>query len=151
MNTLLESAPPRAAAGDCPISLPRDLRRDAQRMGWAAFTAHYGDTRTLRLGSWDASVARSDHFDYRATIGLGARIVSMQASALGPLAAATAMLHDLGASTEIIRVFQTRLDGQTVALVEAERDRRRHWGMGIDADPHRAGVAALVAATDKLL
>ncbi|WP_045821640.1 hypothetical protein [Williamsia herbipolensis] len=130
--------------------LPRALRASAETLDWRDFCAGHAVSGSIRLGTWSAVAAHDDLVDFRATLAVGDRICAVDATAVGPLGAATAMLHSLGVAIEITGLHQQSVCGDTVTFVECDIDGRRAWGMGIAADPALAGVGAMIAAANRL-
>ncbi|MGU3293037.1 hypothetical protein [Williamsia sp. M5A3_1d] len=139
------------ASSRLPTLLPRALRASAETLGWRDFCAAHAVAGPLRLGTWSAVAAHDDLIDFRATMAVGDRICAIDATAVGPLGAATAMVHSLGIAIEITGLRQQTVDGDTVTFVEGDIEGRRAWGMGIAPDPALARVAALIAAANRLL
>ena len=144
------------------MPLPSGLREDAEHMSWSTFINTYASsTGPLRLGHWEcidaarpATRLGPQPRNFRATLGFGDRIETATASASGPVAALTAMLHERGVPVEMLRFHQTRtgLDGQdTATFIRGSDGRHDAWGMGWSADPDESALRAVIACANLLL
>ncbi|OZD07275.1 2-isopropylmalate synthase [Rhodococcus sp. 06-235-1A] len=135
----------------CP--LPRTMC-DAitwRHMSWANFTERFSPTTgPLRLGSWTACRAPGGRTEFDATFGIGDTIITCAARAYGPIEALTSMLYDAGFRIEILSFHQQSIDSETATFVLAERDGRREWSMGMDADATLSSIKAVVAGANLL-
>jgi hypothetical protein len=143
-------------------ALPRGLREQADAMSWQNFVATYGQTAgPLRLGQWactDTERAgerparrlgpQARHF--RAMIAVGDRISTSTATASGPVAALTAMLHDRGFTLETLNFHQMHSAGHTATFVCGTDGTRAEWAMGWSADPTQSALRALIACVNRL-
>ncbi len=120
-------------------------------MTWQEFTELYADTGTIRLGSLSITPAPADMIECRATVAFADRIMSMSATATGPVGAMTSMLHDLGASVSIVSLHQRPTESGFAAFLLCERDDRQCWAYGDGATGDEANVNALIAGANRLL
>jgi hypothetical protein len=135
------------------ISLPRGLREDAATMSWSAFTATYAPTSgPLRLGRWECAdaVKGPQPRTFLATLALGDRIETATASATGPVAALTAMLHDHGVAVEMLRFHQLQSDDTTATFIQGTDGCRAEWAMGLSHDPTQSALSAIIACANRL-
>ncbi|MGJ0120123.1 hypothetical protein ACQ7HM_13050 [Williamsia sp. MIQD14] len=144
------STPFAPASSRFPTPLPRALRAAADTLDWRDFCAGRAVSGPIRLGTWSAVAAHDDLIAFRATMAVGDRICAVDATAVGPLGAATAMLHALGVAIEITGLHQQTVGADTVTFVEGDIDGHRAWGMGVAPEPALAGVGALIAAANRL-
>ncbi|AZG47503.1 hypothetical protein [Gordonia insulae] len=119
-------------------------------MTWQGFTDEYAPTGGIRLGAWSVEAGREDMVTCRATIADADRIVSLQASASGPIGAMTSMLHDIGAPVQIVRLHQRSVDGVITTFLLCERDDRQCWAYGSGDSADEANVNALIAGANRL-
>ncbi|MGX7695304.1 hypothetical protein [Gordonia polyisoprenivorans] len=120
-------------------------------MTWQEFTEVYADTGTIRLGSLSITPAPADMIECRATMAFADRIMSMSATATGPVGAMTSILHDLGAPVSIVSLHQRPTDRGFAAFLLCERDDRQCWAYGDGATGDEANVNALIAGANRLL
>ena len=144
------------AVGFDGISLPRGLREDANSMSWNTFTATYAPSGgPLRLGHWEctdpATRGGPQPRTFRATLGLGDRIETATATASGPIAALTAMLHDRGMAVEMLRFHQLRSNDQTATFIQGTDGCRAEWAMGMSDDPTQSALSAVIACANRLM
>jgi hypothetical protein len=140
-------------------ALPRGLREQAGAMSWDSFVATYGTAAgPLRLGHWACTDPQrpagrlgpqARHF--RAMIAVGNRISTSTASASGPIAALTAMLHDRGITIETLKFHQMRCGGETATFICGTNGTRAEWAMGWSDDPTQSALRAMIACANRLL
>lgn len=138
------------------VSLPPGLREKAGTMSWARFLDAYGHcSGPLRLGRWTCTPrspgAGLGSRRYRATIDLGDRVTTVTAAAGGPVAAATAMLHDCGVAVETLRFHQMRTDRRTATFIRGTDGSRAEWAMGWAPDPTESTLQAVITCANRLL
>jgi hypothetical protein len=152
----ISAAPPFAAQFDVP--LPQGLREESDAMSSDAFHATYAPTSgPLRLGQWECTdVDRSasrigpQARNYQATIAVGDRISTSTASASGPVAALTAMLHDHGIPVEMLRFHQLRAGDGVATFIRGTNGTHAEWAMGLSEDPTQSALRALIAVANRL-
>lgn len=140
------------------VSLPRGLREQATATSWADFAATYGPTAgPLRLGQWACTdpQRRTTRLgpqarNFRAVIAVGDRISTSEASASGPVAALTAMLHARGIMVETLNFHQISAGGDTVTFVYGTNGARAEWAMGWAPDPIQSALRAVIACANRL-
>jgi hypothetical protein len=140
------------------IALPRGIREDADTMSWSTFTATYAPSAgPVRLGHWECTdTARPaarlgpQGRTFRATLGFGDRIETTTATATGPVAALTAMLHDLGIAVEMLKFHQLRSDDTTATFIQGSDGCRAEWAMGCADDPTQSALHAVIACANRL-
>lgn len=123
-----------------------------------AFHATYAPTSgPLRLGQWactDADRAASrmgpQARNYQATIAVGDRISTSTASASGPVAALTAMLHDHGIAVEMLKFHQVRAGEGVATFIRGSDGAHAEWAMGLSEDPTQSALRALIAVANRL-
>ncbi len=133
--------------------LPRDLRADAATMCHDTFIDRYGHQQgPVRLGGWAApSKSITGIGDYRATIAIGHRIATSTATATGPVAALTAMLHERGMAVEMIKFHQLPAVGGGIATyIHGSDGARAEWAMGWARDPVQSALRAMIACANRL-
>jgi len=140
-------------------ALPLGLREQAETMSWESFVATYGPTAgPVRLGHWACTDSerpagrlgpQARHF--RAMIAVGDRISISTASASGPIAALTAMLHERGIKIETLKFHQMRSDGDTATFICGTNGNRAQWAMGWSEDPTQSALRAVIACANRLL
>ncbi len=140
------------------VPLPRGIREDAHTMSWNTFTDTYAPSAgPLRLGNWECTdtdrpatrlgpQARS----FRATLGFGDRIETATATATGPVAALTAMLHDHGIAVEMLRFHQLRSDETIATFIQGSDGCRAEWAMGCADDATHSALHAVIACANRL-
>ena len=141
------------------MPLPSGLREDAEHMSWSTFINTYASsTGPLRLGHWEcidaarpATRLGPQPRNFRATLGFGDRIETATASASGPVAALTEMLHERGVPVEMLRFHQTRTGEDTATFIRGSDGRHDAWGMGWSADPDESALRAVIACANLLL
>jgi hypothetical protein len=140
------------------LPLPRGLREDADTMSWSTFTATYAPIAgPLRLGHWEctdterpATRLGPQGRTFRATLGFGDRTETATATATGPVAALTAMLHDHGIAVEMLRFHQLRSDDTTATFIQGSDGCRAEWAMGCSEDPTQSALSAVIACANRL-
>ncbi len=138
------------------IPLPRGLREDADMMSWSTFTATYAPSSgPLRLGRWtcadtDRPATRLGPQTFQATLALGDRIETATATANGPVAALTAMLHEHGVAVEMLRFHQLRSDDAIATFIQGTDGCRAEWAMGCSQDPIQSALASVIACANRL-
>jgi hypothetical protein len=138
------------------IPLPRGLREDADTMSWSTLTATYAPSAgPLCLGQWhctdtDRPATRLGPREFQATLALGDRIETATATANGPVAALTAMLHGHGVAVEMLRFHQLQSDDTTVTFIRGTDGRRAVWAMGCAEDPTQSALSAVIACANRL-
>jgi hypothetical protein len=138
------------------IQLPRGLREDADTMSWSIFTATYAPSAgPLRLGQWhctetDRPATRLGPREFQATLALGDRIETASATANGPVAALTAMLHERGVAVEMLRFHQLQSDDRTATFIQGTDGCRTVWAMGYSEDPTQSALSAVIACANRL-
>jgi hypothetical protein len=150
------AAPLFAAQFDAP--LPPDLREEAQTMTTEAFQSTYAPTSgPVRLGHWQCTDAErgGTHLGpqarhYEATIGVGERIGTSTATASGPVAALTEMLHQRGIAVEMLKFHQLHADGGVATFIRGTDGSHDAWAMGLSDDPIQSALRALVACANRL-
>ena len=125
-------------------------------MTWQEFTDHFGGTTasgddTIRLGAWSMTPAPSDMVECRATVAYADRIMSLSATATGPIGAMTSMLYDMGAGVSIVTLHQRQTEAGYAAFLLCERDNRQCWAYGDGSTGDEANVNALVAGANQLM
>ncbi|GBE66292.1 hypothetical protein MFM001_27540 [Mycobacterium sp. MFM001] len=142
-----------------PVSLPGGLREDAETMSWSTFTATYAPTAgPVRLGQWECTDAERPATrlgpqarTFRATLGFGDRIETVTATATGPVAALTEMLHEKGIAVEMLRFHQLRADDNIATFIRGSDGARAEWAMGWSDDATQSALRAVIACANRLL
>lgn len=140
-------------------TLPRGLRERAEAMTWENFVATYSPTAgPLRLGHWACTDAERPAArlgpqarNFRAMIAVGDRISTSTASASGPIAALTEMLHERGITVETLRFHQLRSGEFTATFICGSNGIRSEWAMGWSEDPTQSALRAIIACANRLL
>jgi hypothetical protein len=138
------------------IALPRGLREDADTMSWSTFTATYAPSAgPLRLGHWactgtERQASRLGARTFQATLGIGDRIETATATATGPVAALTAMLHAHGIAVEMLKFHQLRSDDTTATFIQGSDGCRAEWAMGYAQDATQSALHAVIACANRL-
>jgi hypothetical protein len=155
------SASPSAviAADGFTAPLPRGLRKEADAMDWNLFVSTYAPTSgPLRLGQWACTDGERpaprigpQPRHYRATLALGDRISTASAAASGPIAALTAMLHELGVPVEMTSFHQLPFGQATATFIRASNGVDHEWAMGLDDDATQSALRAVIACANRLL
>lgn len=137
------------------VSLPRDLREQADAMSWETFVATYGrGTGPLRLGQWecaDASRLGLRARNFQAVIAVGDCLSTATVAASGPIAALTAMLHQRGIAVEIVKFHQMQSPTGTATFVRGSDGVRAEWALGWSDDPTQSALRAVIACANRLL
>jgi hypothetical protein len=135
------------------VPLPRGLREDADAMSWSTFSATYAPKAgPLRLGHWHCAGddRRLGPRTFQATLALGDRIETATATANGPVAALTAMLHERGVPVEMLRFHQLHSDDSTATFIQGTDGCRAEWAMGYEDDPTQSALSAVIACANRL-
>ncbi|WIM88116.1 homocitrate synthase [Candidatus Mycobacterium wuenschmannii] len=138
------------------VPLPRGLREDADTMSWSTFTATYAPSGgPLRLRHWACAddgrpATRLGPRTFQATLALGDRIETATATANGPVAALTAMLHERGVAVEMLKFHQLQSDDTTATFIRGTDGCRAEWAMGHAADPTQSALSAVIACANRL-
>jgi hypothetical protein len=127
-------------------------------MSWESFVATYSpSTGPLRLGHWQSIDSErptrrigTQACNFRAMIAVGDRISTSTASASGPVAALTAMLHERGITIETLKFHQMRSDDSTATFICGTNGIRTEWAMGWGDDPTQSALRALIACANRL-
>jgi LeuA allosteric (dimerisation) domain len=125
-------------------------------MSWSTFTATYAPSAgPLRLGQWhcadsDRPATRLGPREFQATLALGDHIETATATANGPVAALTAMLHEHGVAVEMLRFHQLQSDRTTATFIQGTDGSRAMWAMGCSEDATRSALSAVVACANRL-
>jgi hypothetical protein len=138
--------------------LPLGLREDADAMSWSTFTATYASSAgPLRLGRWECTDAERPAArlgpqlrTFQATLGLEDHIETAIATATGPIAALTAMLHEHGIAVELLRFHQLRSDDKTATFIRGTDGCRAAWAMGWSEDPTWSALCAVITCANRL-
>ena len=128
-------------------------------MSWEAFLSEYAPTSgPLRLGNWTCTdpnrpAARlgPQARNYQATLAIGDRISTSNASASGPIAALTAMLFDRGVALEMTDFHQVPAGERTATFVRGSDGAHSEWAMGLSDDPTQSALRAVIACANRLL
>ena len=138
------------------VPLPRGLREDADAMSWSTFSATYApNSGPLRLGQWQCAddsrpATRLGPRTFQATLSLGERIETATATANGPVAALTAMLHEHGVAIEMLKFHQLHSDDTTATFIQGTDGNRAEWAMGYSEDPTQSALSAVIACANRL-
>lgn len=157
----LPSTPGDGSAGEWfahlfATAVPRGLRSQADAMSWEEFVATYGRTAgPVRLGQWERAdghraAAGPQPRNFRATIAVGDRLSTATACASGPIAALTAMLHDLGIAVEIVAFHQLTSHAATATFIRGSDGLSSEWAMGWSDDPTQSALRAVIACANRL-
>jgi hypothetical protein len=139
-------------------ALPSGLREQAEAMSWENFIATYSHTAgPLRLGHWACTDAERpagrlgpQARNFRAMVAVGDRISTSTASASGPIAALTAMLHERGITVETLKFHQMRSAECTATFICGCNGIRSEWAMGWAEDPTQSALRAVIACANRL-
>jgi hypothetical protein len=138
------------------VPLPRGLREDADAMPWSAFTATYAPSGgPVRLGHWACTdngrvATRLGPRTFQATLALGDRVETATATANGPVAALTAMLHEHGVGIEMLKFHQLHSDDTTATFIQGSDGNRAEWAMGYSEDSTQSALSAVIACANRL-
>ena len=123
-------------------------------MSWSTFTSTYAPSAgPLRLGRWhctDRPASPLGTRTFQATLALGDRIETATATATGPVAALTAMLHDHGIAVEMLRFHQLRSDETVATFIQGSDGCLAEWAMGWSEDPTQSALCAVIACANRL-
>ena len=128
-------------------------------MSWEGFVATYGHTAgPLRLGHWACTDSQRPAArlgpqarNYRAMIAVGDHISTSTATASGPIAALTAMLHERAITVETLRFHQMRSGPITATFIHGSNGIRAEWAMGWSDDPTQSALRAVIACANRLV
>ncbi|AIY49370.2 hypothetical protein XA26_22570 [Mycolicibacterium fortuitum] len=160
---LITSAPQSSAmssfAAHFTNPLPRGLREAGESSSWEQFLDEYaGGPGTLKLGQWActdteraASKLGPQARHYQATLALGEHISTSTAAACGPVAALTEMLYEHGIIVETMSFHQLPTGGRTATFIEGCDGLHSEWAMGLDDDPERSALYAVIACANRLM
>jgi hypothetical protein len=81
---------------------------------------------------------------------VGDRISTSTASASGPIAALTAMLHERGITFETLKFHQMRSGECTATFISGSNGARSEWAMGWAEDPTQSALRAVIACANRL-
>ncbi|HEX5144141.1 MAG TPA: homocitrate synthase [Mycobacterium sp.] len=139
-------------------ALPRGLRE--QTVGMTPHDAFhiYGQSGgPLRLGNWQCTDgARSgaglgpQARNYQATIAFDDHVTTTTATAAGPVAALTAMLHDGGVAVEMLGFHQLHSGEHTATFIYGSNGTRAEWAIGWSADATDSALRAVIACANRL-
>lgn len=153
------SAAPLSFAARLNAPVPRGLRKEADAMSYHDFLDEYSPTSgPLRLGNWACTDAARPATrwgpqarNYEATLAVGDSISTSSATACGPVAALTAMLHDRGIAVETTAFHQLPHGEGTATFIQGSDGSRSRWAMGISADPTQSALRAVINCANRLL
>ena len=133
------------------VALPRGLGAEAEGLEWPEFVARYSPTGgAVTLADWTAEQHAGGTFAYCAVLEVEGSPHSLRAKGSGPIAALTAMLHEVGRPVEILSFHQRPVAGGTVTFMHCEHDGRRHWAVAFADSMTESALQALVAAANIL-
>ncbi|EOM75859.1 hypothetical protein DW322_13350 [Rhodococcus rhodnii] len=129
--------------------LPRGLRDEARCTDRESLRRTYCPAGPFALLSWRSrgAAAGSTRYEAELTTARGRRCG--EATATGPLAALTAMLHDAGTRIEILEFHQRPDGGRHSTSVRCESNGRTLWAFADDEDRTRSALGALLAAANR--
>jgi hypothetical protein len=125
-------------------------------MSWSTLTATYAPSAgPLRLGRWHCTdthrpATRLGPREFQATLAVDGRIETATATANGPVAALTAMLHGHGVAVEMLRFHQLQSGDTTVTFIQGTDGCRAVWAMGYSKDPTQSALSAVIACANRL-
>lgn len=132
-------------------ALPAGIRAEATGMTRQNFTDTFAPTGSIRLGAFSVAPARGDLVECQATLAVADEIMSLHATASGPIGAMTSMLYEIGAPVAIVALHQRlAVDGQTTTYLLCEDDNRQCWAYGTGDTGDMANVNALIAGANRL-
>ncbi|MGV0593614.1 homocitrate synthase [Mycolicibacterium porcinum] len=139
--------------------LPRGLREAGESASWEQFLDEYAaGPGALKLGQWSctdtvrsASRLGPQARHYQATLALGDTISTLTAAASGPVAALTEMLYAHGITVETMSFHQLPIGGRTATFIEGCDGMHSEWAMGLDDDPERSALHAVIACANRLM
>ena len=149
MTTTTFTGPRFADLFDAP--LPRGLRDLAAEMSWDDVAVTLGSPAgPVALTRWQRAACRSGRHNHRysAQLTVGDRHATVTATAAGPLAALTAMLHEHGISLEMLNFHQLRAGGQTATFIRGTDGIDTQWAIGWSECPTESGLRAVIACTN---
>jgi hypothetical protein len=136
--------------------LPRGLREHAGDMTWDGFLAAYGHSAgPLQLSHWECADRASRCLGpqaqtYQATFTVAGHTSTASASASGPIAAMTAMLHDRGFGLEMLDFHQRQMGRDTVTFIRGTDGMRDEWAMAWAEDATQSALRAVIACANRL-
>ena len=141
-----------------PVRLPRGWSDETAGMSPDDVYTRYGrPPGPLRLGQWQctdpdrpATRLGPQARNFRATLAVGDRITTAVATAGGPVAALTAMLHEHGMAVEVLRFHQLCSGQHTATFVQGGNGVRAEWAMGWAADSTESALRAVIACANRL-
>jgi hypothetical protein len=83
-------------------------------------------------------------------IAIGDNLGISTASASGPIAALTTMLHERGITIETVKFHQMRSGDATATFICGTDGLRAEWAMGWASDPTQSALRALIACANRL-
>ena len=127
-------------------------------MSWRTFTATYNlGMGPLRLGRWEciddrpATRLGPQPRTFQATFAIGDRIETATASATGPVAALTAMLHDQGIPLEMLSFHQLEAGEHTATFIQGSDGQIAQWAIGWSKDKTQSALRAIIACAKRLM
>ncbi|MCV7186766.1 hypothetical protein [Mycolicibacterium thermoresistibile] len=155
---LLSDAAPQSAA-HAVARAPRALREKVETMSPEAVLAEYAaPPGPVRLGHWECidagrPVSRMGPrpLRYQATLAVGDTTSTSTATAIGPVAALTEMLHERGVAVETVSFHQVPAGQCTATFLHGTNGVRAEWAMGWAEDPTRSALGAVIACANRLL
>jgi hypothetical protein len=147
-----------AFADSFTVRLPTGWRDETAGMSPDEVFSRYGRTAgPLRLGHWQCTDAARPAArlgprprNFRAVIAVGDRIATSSASAGGPVAALTEMLHERGVFVELLSFHQLHSGRYTATFIHGSDGAHAEWAMGWSADPTRSALRAVIACANRL-
>ena len=125
-------------------------------MSWSTFAATYAPSAgPLRLGNWECidtecPANRLGPRTFQAALAIGDRIETATATASGPVAALTAMLHEHGVALEMLRFHQLQSDDTIATFIQGTDGCRAEWAMGCSEDSTQSALSAVIACANRL-
>lgn len=130
--------------------LPRALRAEADGMSWSEFTAAYAPQGgPVRLGGWSDERLAAGRRRYEATIAVGDTIFASAATACGPIAAMTEMLHGLGFQIEILSFHRYDFGDTSITFLLCRSGDETAWVMGAGDDATESSLRAMIAGINR--
>lgn len=161
MNLQIAPSPPtspRPFATHVSHPMPLALREHAATKSFDEFVDEYAATGPLRLGQWSCADEQRpagrlgpQARNYQATLAVGDRISTPSASACGPVAALTAMLHECGIAVEMTAFHQLPAGEHTATFVRGCDGATSRWALGWAADPTQSALRAVIACANRLM
>lgn len=136
--------------------LPLGLREQAEDMSWDGFLAAYGHSAgPLELSHWECTDQRGvsrwlGPRTYQATFTIGGHTSTASASAPGPIAAMTAMLHERGFGLEMLNFHQRQMGRDTVTFIRGTDGVHDEWAMAWAEDATQSALRAVIACANRL-